>query len=101
MQIKEGANIQGMDIKVRPILIIADKLWHKYGQELVITAGLDGAHSAGSLHYYGLAVDMRTRYFDKATQAKITAELKRRLGYNYDVVLHSSHIHAEYDPLGD
>ena len=98
MQIKAGVNIQGIDIKVRPILIIADKLWSTYGQELVITAGLDGTHSAGSLHYYGLAVDMRTRYFDKATKIKIALELRRRLGYNYDVVLHSSHIHAEYDP---
>jgi hypothetical protein len=99
MKIKEGAILQGLDIRMRPALIEANKVWHSYGQELVVTAGLDGAHSAGSLHYYGLALDLRTRYFDNDTQTEVAIELRKKLaGYFYfDVILHESHIHVEYD----
>ncbi len=98
MKIKKGVNIQGLDIRMRPVLIVANRLWDSYGEELAITCGLDGEHSAGSLHYYGLAVDLRTRYFDDDTKKKIAKELARVLGYNYDVISHKTHIHAEYDP---
>jgi hypothetical protein len=98
MKIKENASIQGLNIKMRPVLIWADKIWEEHGQELVITAGLDGAHSAGSLHYYGLALDLRTRYFDAETKHLVYAKLKSSLSRDYDVILHGSHIHVEYDP---
>lgn len=98
MKIKDGASIQGVNIKIRPALIAADRIWKEHGQELVITAGLDGAHSAGSLHYYGLALDMRTRYFDVGTKQLVADKLKTSLGPDFDVVVHNSHIHVEYDP---
>lgn len=98
MQIKEGAIIAGLDIKMRPVLINADKIWKELGQELVITAGLDGVHSAGSLHYYGLAVDLRTRYFSEEEKEVAASRLMSDLGSDYDVITHSSHIHVEYDP---
>lgn len=98
MKIKDGAILSGLDIHVRPILIIAERIWKSYGQELVITSGLDGAHSAGSLHYYGLAVDLRTHYFTAPEVEAIAKELQTALGSNFDVFVHSTHIHAEYDP---
>lgn len=98
MKIKKGVNIQGLDIRMRPVLTQAAYIWNLQGQELVVTAGLDGEHSANSLHYYGLAVDLRTRDFTKAEKEEVTAELKKVLGCNYDVVFHLSHIHVEYDP---
>ena len=98
MKIKSGVILNGLNINMRKVLILADKLWAENGQELVITAGLDGAHSPGSLHYYGLALDLRTRYFDLRTQEIIAQRLSDGLGDDYDVVLHRSHIHVEYDP---
>ena len=98
MKIKDGVILAGLDIKMRPVLIAADSIWDEYGQELVVTAGLDGAHSAGSLHYYGLALDLRTRYFDDAMREVIGQDLEDRLPIDYDVVVHSSHVHVEYDP---
>lgn len=101
MKIKESANIQNIDIRMRPALIAADKVWKKHGQELVVTAGLDGEHSAGSVHYYGLALDFRTRYFDETTKKRVAEELKKvfeKTKLFYDVVSHSTHIHVEYDP---
>ena len=100
MKIKVGASIRGLDIRMRPALILADQIWKKYGKELVITSGLDGTHSAGSFHYYGRAIDCRTRYFNKLTREIVYMELKDQLPDDFDVVLHGSHIHIEYDPKG-
>lgn len=98
MKIKDGVNIQGLDIKIRPALIAANKIWKKYGQELVVTCGLDGMHSAGSLHYYGLALDFRTRYFEKGTARYVAESLQKELGNDFDVIHHKTHIHVEFDP---
>ena len=98
MKIKNGANIQGISYKMRKVLVHANKVWEDYGQELVITCGMDGEHSAGSLHYYGLAVDLRTNYFDNSALEQIKHELVLALGDDYDVFLHKTHMHVEYDP---
>ena len=98
MKIKPGTNIQGIDLKLRPVLIHADDIWKKYGQELVITAGMDGEHSASSLHYYGLAIDLRTSYFTPEIASSVRDELQAKLGRNFDIVSEKSHIHAEFDP---
>lgn len=98
MKIKDGVNIQGLNIHMRPVLIAADELWGEHGEELVVTSGLEGTHSAGSLHYYGRAVDLRTRYFSDATKYRTAGKLYRKLGREYDIVVHRTHIHVEYDP---
>lgn len=97
MEIKEGAILIGLDIKMRPALILADEIWNELGQELVVTSGLDGTHSSGSLHYYGLALDFRVRYFEDDGDAAFRL-LKVGLGDDFDVILHNSHIHVEYQP---
>ena len=97
MKLKEGAILAGLNTKMRPVLIAAEHIWKDHGQELVVTSGLDGCHSAGSLHYYGLALDLRTRYFSKEKKALVAAALNRSLSSAYDVVVHPTHIHVEYD----
>ena len=102
MKIKAGANLQGLDIRVRPILVEAEKIWLSLGQELVVTCGLDGTHSAGSLHYYGLAVDLRINYFtdeEKEIVAHALRNALKKIDKRFDVYLHSTHIHGEYDVI--
>ena len=104
MKIKNGVILAGLDIEMRPVLIAADKIWKAHGQELVVTSGLEGTHSAGSMHYYGLALDFRTRYFEDdgaAVNVELQCELDNLFRGDYDVILHSSHIHVEYDPEYD
>ena len=98
MQIKEGVILNGLQIEMRPVLIAAESIWKSFHQELVVTGGLDGEHSAGSLHYYGFALDFRTRYFSEEVVDKVAEDLRRQLGTDYDVIVHRSHIHVEYDP---
>lgn len=93
MKIKQGASIQGIHPCMRKALIECDRVMRKYGVPFVITSGLDGTHSAGSLHYYGFAIDVRTRelgiYLNRAYN-----DIKNSLP-EFDVVLESNHIHIE------
>ena len=98
MKIKEGVHIPGLQIQMKPVLSFAEKIWRELGQELVITSALDGTHSAGSLHYYGFAVDLRSRYFTPQQKEQARKALSKALGKDYDVISHSTHIHVEYDP---
>ena len=90
----------GLQLPMRDALIAADQIWKDAGHELVITEGTGGEHSAGSLHYYGYAVDLRASegwgYSDEEI-SDMVEKLKKALGNDYNVVVHSSHIHAEYD----
>ena len=82
---------------MRPALIGAEEIWEDHGETLVVTCGLDGTHSAGSLHYYGLALDFRTNYFSDQTKKEVARKLQEFLGDDFDVVLESTHLHVEFD----
>ncbi len=106
MKIKSDVVMTGLQIPMRLVLIVADQIWKEYGQELVITSALDGTHSAGSLHYYGYALDFRTRYFTNMDDSefkglvnveRVAEKLREALGRDYNVIVHKSHIHVEYD----
>lgn len=67
-------------------------------KEIVVTSILDGVHSTRSLHYKGLAFDMRIYIYSQSVVKSIMEELEYLLGKNYDVVLEKDHIYVEYDP---
>tara|TARA_Y100000310_G_C20690483_1_gene821854 strand:- start:1389 stop:1697 length:309 start_codon:yes stop_codon:yes gene_type:complete len=85
-----------------PILCILPKLesiYHRYGHECVITSAVEGRHKEGSKHYEGLAIDIRIRFFNSQEQKnEVFLKIQAELGPDYDVVLHDTHIHIEYDP---
>lgn len=96
MQLKDGVSLIGLKLCMRPVLIAADKIWSTLGEELVITSGTEGAHSAGSLHYYGLAIDVRVNYFTDYEKQKAFTMLCQALP-EYTVLLEKDHIHIEAD----
>ncbi len=77
--------------------VVADGVYNKFGAELVITAGTDGKHMDGSLHYKGLALDFRTWNLN-GREKDVIDDLRKELGQDYDVVLEGDHIHCEFDP---
>jgi len=100
MKIKKGVSLQGLRLVMRPVLIEADLIWQKLGQELVITSCTEGEHSAHSLHYYGYALDFRTRYFTQDEKWEAYCNLVQALEYEgYDIFMHDTHIHVEYDAI--
>lgn len=88
-------NIHDLELPMQPALKALAQVWQNWGQdELTITHGRDGIHSPGSLHYYGLAVDVRTWAFKEAEKQQVAAELRELLP-GYDVVVEPTHLHVE------
>jgi len=99
MRIKRGASIQGLDIAMRPLLIAAERVWQRHGAECVITSGLRDYDLFESLHPWGLAVDLRTYYFEDPEAIVRELYEEPEVTSDYDVIFHRNHIHAEYDPV--
>lgn len=93
--LKPGVQLAGLQLPMRKVLINAAKLWAENGQTLVVTSGLDGTHSPGSLHYYGYALDFRSRYFSAKTVVKLCDQLRSALGTDYLVLDEKTHIHVQ------
>lgn len=67
----------------------------------IITSATDGRHSAGSKHYTGNAVDLRTRDLTRAKVDAYGLRLDNALNaarHVYDVLIEDDHIHIEVDP---
>lgn len=100
MKLKEGVSLQGLNLRMRKVLITAEAVWKRNGQELVITSGTEETdkHWAGSLHRFGYALDFRTYYFaDDGVRVRVKNELADLLGDDYKVILEFTHIHVEYN----
>lgn len=97
IRIKEGASLQGLQIEMRNVLIAIEAAYESIGQIPVITCGTDGEHSAGSYHYYGYAVDVRTRNLMNDEVIQVMRELDEALPDPYDISDEGTHIHIEYD----
>jgi len=68
------------------------RLFETGDADLFITSLRDSNHKAGSLHYDGLAFDIK----DNAKFQLL--EIRQALGSGWDVVPESDHIHCEFDP---
>lgn len=93
----ETVNIWGLMPEMQQVLKYAQQFFDKVEKEFVITSARDGIHSAGSYHYYGYAVDFRTRDLTPNEVQDLYLWMKSKLSIDYDVVVHSTHMHVEYD----
>lgn len=94
--LKPGVRVAGLRPEILFAIIAAERVCAEMGVDCVITACVDGVHQAGSLHYCGLALDLRSRDFRPGDADKAIARLKQCLGTDYDVVLEKDHIHVEF-----
>jgi len=78
-------------------LLVIHTVFERFKYVCVITSLNDGHHRPDSLHYSGLAVDLRIRHIPQASLSDLVASLCAALGDNFDVVLEKTHIHVEYD----
>lgn len=98
MLLREGVILAGLQPEMRIVKKFAGSIWKKHGQECVILSGLDREHSDGSLHPFGYALDLRSRYFGKDQIQVVAKELRGAIGPKYQVLTEATHIHVEYDP---
>lgn len=102
MMIKPGVSLQGLQLPMRLVLIVAEEAYKSRGRELVVTSGTEGQHSARSLHYYGYALDFRIKGIPLDIIHSIVLTLRQELGDSYRVLLEATHIHVEYrEVLGE
>lgn len=101
LQIKSGpgaARVHGLTSPMALAAVIATFTMDRHGYPAMITAGLDGKHMVGSLHYVGCAIDMRISHIPYGEREAIRLELAADLGDDYDVVLEGDHWHIEFQP---
>lgn len=105
MVIKAGVKLEGLMPEIIVGLLVVQSAFRDIApkSEFVITAMTDGKHMKNSLHYKGLAVDIRSNMLDEPLKFKILHEGKRRLGANFDFILEGlntaqEHYHLEFDP---
>jgi hypothetical protein len=100
IRFKPGASLEGVQPETLEAIAVAARVYAKHGIDtLVVTSGTDGKHMVGSLHYKGLAVDLRTRNIDPYVLHLIMRDLQKELApRGYDVIFESTHYHIEFDP---
>lgn len=96
--IKKDVDVSGLKEEIIYAVNIASDIFRNHGIEPVITSGMEGDHGPTSLHYAGLAVDMRTHSTPKEILPDVIRYIKTALGKEYDVILETDHLHIEYDP---
>lgn len=96
--LKPGVDVSNLQPQIVLALISIDQIYAHEGQECVITSACDGHHMAGSKHYEGLAVDLRTRFFSRGQIALVRRKIEKAVGDGYQCIIEKDHLHFEYDP---
>jgi len=92
-----GARMLGLHPEILLAIPVAHEILREWGADLTVTTGTDGTHMANSLHYAGYALDFRTRHLTSEQKEAFRRRLGEALGRHYDVVLHKTHLHVEFD----
>lgn len=102
MEYKPGVSLKTFQPQALLALLECDQIYKRRMLVMVVTSVSDGQHMEGSLHYKGLAFDLRTKGTGVARSLLI--DIKNKLQpLGYDVILENEggdneHIHVEYDP---
>jgi len=119
IHIKPGVTIHRLQPQVVLATHAVDGIYQRHGIiECWLTSGSDGKHRAGSKHYSGEAVDIRTRNVPSQLRIPVAIDVAKALvgrvfdGRHgrvkmifqspgnpslFDIFLHKTHMHVEYD----
>jgi hypothetical protein len=101
MRLKPGVKLGSLTPQMALAAIIVHFCYAERGAHCTITSANDGQHSTLSFHYKGNALDFRTKDFN-GNKTALVAEIKSRLGADFDVILedlggNNEHLHLEFD----
>ncbi len=96
---KKGVSLRGLQPEMAVVLTIVAEIYEsEFEADTIVTCGTEGRHGKASKHYTGHALDFRTRHIDEDEREKLADAVKDCLGDEFDIVLHESHLHIEFDP---
>ena len=98
LTLKPDVRIFGLRPEIVLAILVAERAYAEIGCELMLTSGIEGTHSAGSLHYAGCAVDFRTLNVAPDKLNPLVEKIRAALGPDFDVLLETNHLHAEFQP---
>lgn len=98
LSLKNSARIIGLKPEAVLGVLIVQSVFAAHGVDCVITSGIDGRHSRGSIHYSGGAIDFRTSGIPETVLAVILADCKKALGPDFDFIREADHFHMEFQP---
>lgn len=103
ISIKPGVSILGLKPEALFGLVIANSVFDAHDADMILTSGGEGKHGRGSLHFSGLAFDLRSKHLSALVLNKILKDLRMCLGLSFDVLLEqkgkrNEHFHIEYQP---
>lgn len=93
--IKPGVRCFGIRAELVFGLQIVAHVYAAFDFDCVVTSIMEGTHSRASLHYTGVAADLR---LPPSRAVELVAALQAALGEDFDVVLEADHIHVEFQP---
>ena len=100
MEFKPGVRVRGSSADLVLGLMVLNSIFEAEGQRMVVTSVSEGQHSPKSLHYKGMAADVRTRDIPDRALSRIIAHARSALTADYDLVRERSHLHLEHDSKG-
>jgi hypothetical protein len=108
MYLKPGVSLKNLQPQMLVAMMVVKDIWAAKGiNNLTITSCNDSKHMDGSLHYKGLAFDVRTKDVNLINRNEwlnsVRLALQGALTDEFDVVLEyvggdNEHIHIEYQP---
>lgn len=99
MQQKDGVRAIGIQaVTVYGMALAESAVKRVTAMEMVVTSVTEGKHQLGSLHYKGLAFDLRISAWTPSMVDNVVIAIKKALGPDWDVVLETDHVHIEHDP---
>jgi hypothetical protein len=98
LALKPGVSLDGCRPEILSALAEIVRQYETVGKVCTVTAGTDGVHMPGSLHYKGFALDIRSRDLNAQVSLPLQRAISKALGARYDFVVESDHFHVEYDP---
>lgn len=106
LEFKPGTRVDQLDAHITDIYPDLVQGWQDAGAPTpVITAGRDGRHRRGSLHYQNQAIDIRGNNLTPEQRSTLRDGLSQTLGDDYDAIFETfpdapqrDHMHIEYQP---
>jgi len=108
MRLKAGVKLRSRNGSISQPMVLGIKIiesaYNSCGVGYCMaTSIMDGVHGKASRHYWGDAVDFRTKHIARGKLSQLEDRCREYLGADFDVILESidsdnEHLHVEYDP---